>query len=498
MCCKCNAPVYCGFFNTHGNDYHLFRSKLQMKILFIYKYDYHEPLGIMILSSYLKSKGHVCELLDLKFDKNYIREIRKIKPDIIAYSILTVNSSFYLRINQKIKKHFSVFALFGGPHPTFFPDFIREDGVDAICLGEGEEAFAELAGALEKKNDYTKIENTIVKYNGQIFKNDLRCLNQNLDELPYPDRELINKYKHYKFRTRVRTITTRGCPYNCTYCFNHSYRKILKDKGTYVRRRSVDNVVTELVMLKQMYNPRNIEFHDDVFVLDKNWLDEFLDKYKREIAIPYDISVRVELITEDIVEKLHKSGCKCVHFGIESGNAAIRTTLLHRKMTDDQIIYASSLFSKYNIKTKAFNIVGLPGETVENVFETIRLNYKAKVSYAINTIYHPYPQTELATYAFDNGYYDGKLDAIGKSLFYGKSAIKTPEIEKIIRLHYLFAFCVKSPKLIPITKILIKLPFDYLYRLLFYLYRVYSVIFIYKQLSIREIFVFERSKKRCC
>jgi radical SAM superfamily enzyme YgiQ (UPF0313 family) len=467
-----------------------------MKILFIHTYDYHEPIGIMMLSSYLKKEGHICELLDLEFERNYIKKIKQIKPDIIAYSILTVNYKFYLQINRNIQKQYPVFSVFGGTHTTFFPDFINENGVDAICVGEGEEAFAELVNAIESKKDYTNINNINVKYNGEIFKNKLRNLTQNLDDLPYPDRELINKYKHYKLRTRVRSITTRGCPYNCTYCFNHSFRKLFKDKGKYVRRRSVDNVINELIILKQMYHPHNIEFHDDVFILDKKWLNEFCVKFKDIIDIPYDISLRVELVTEDIVAKLKKSGCKCIHFGIESGNNEIRTNLLNRKMTDDQIISASLLFKKYKIKTKSFNIVGLPGETVENVFETILLNIKSEVSYAINTIYHPYPQTELAKYSIDNNYYDGKLEKIDKSLFYGKSVINTPGIKKIIRLHYLFAFCVKFPILIPFTRLLIQLPLNILYRVLFFLYRSYSVIFIYKQLSLRELFIFESNRKK--
>lgn len=466
-----------------------------MRILFIHKYDYHEPLGIMTLSAYLKNRGHHCELLDVKLEKNYIKQVQKYNPDIIAYSVLTVNQKFYSNINKKLKTKFNFISVFGGAHTTFYPEFINNDGVDIICIGEGEQALAELVDKLERQEDYSKIKNLYVKKNGHIYKNELRDLISNLDDIPFPDRDLINKYNHYKHRTRVRTITSRGCPFNCTYCFNHSYKALFKNKGIFVRQRSVDNVIKELVCLKNQYNPINIEFHDDVFILDKKWVDEFVIKYKKQINIPYDISLRVDLVKEEIIEKLKFSGCKCIHFGIESGNFDIRKNILNRNITDEQIIKAALLFKKYDIKTKPFNIVGLPGETLENVYETISLNIKCKVSYAINTIYHPYPQTVLAKYAIDNNYYNGDINEIDKSLFYGKSAIKTHDIHKIVRLHYLFAFCVKTPWFIPISKILVLLPFDAFYRVLFFLYRAYSVIFIYKQLSIKEIFISEPIRK---
>lgn len=467
-----------------------------MRILFIHKYNYHEPLGIMSLSAFLKEKGHHCEFIDLKFDRDYISCIKKIKPDIIAYSIISNTWQFYQKLNLEIKAKFNVFSVFGGPHTTFFPDFIKNEGVDAICVGEGEYAILDLANALEKNEDITRIQNLWIKKENEIFKNTPRRLIDDLDSLPFADRDLINIYNHYRNRSRVRLITSRGCPYNCSYCFNHSYRELYKDNGKMFRQRSVENVISELRLLKKMYNPRNIEFHDDVFIIDKFWIKEFLIQYKSEIDVPFDINVRVDLVTPEIMRQIKDAGCKCVHFGIEAGNPEIRNKLLNRNISNEQIINAAQLFKKEKLKTKPFNIVGLPGETVENVIETIMLNHKCKVTYAINTIYHPYPRTQLALYAQENGYYDGNPANLDKSLFYGKSAIKSPDIKKIIRLHYFFPFCVKMPFLIPLAKILIRLPLNKIYQSLFFLYRAYSVIFIYKQLSIREIFIFESKKKQ--
>jgi anaerobic magnesium-protoporphyrin IX monomethyl ester cyclase len=459
-----------------------------MKVLFIHTFDYYEPLGIMVLSAFLKKNGHECQLLDLKFDKNYIKKALEIKPDIIAYSITTNNWKRYHKINLELKKNLFFFSIFGGPHCTFFPEFINEDGVDAICRGEGEDALLELTQALEQKNDFSKIQNLWIKKDGSVFKNDIRPLIQDLDTLPFPDRQLINKYKKYSKRSRVRTITSRGCPYNCTYCFNHSYKELYSEKGKYVRQRSPENVIEELKQLKSLYNPVNFEFHDDIFILNKTWLENFVYLYISEkIQIPFEINVRVDLVTSEVAELLKKAGCYSVQFGIESGNEKIRNEILQRNISDEMILKAASIFKFNKIKVNTFNLVGIPSENITDTIATMILNSKCRVTYAMNSIYQPYPGTKLAEYAIKMNYYDGRVDNFDKNYLYGKSIINSKDIKKIERLHYLFAFGVKYPFLIPIIKILLKLPLNKIYQSWYFIYRVYNVIFVFKRLRIREI-----------
>ena len=220
-----------------------------MKILFIYKCEFEEPLGIMYLSSFLKKHGHECYFLDLKFEKRFIEEVQKISPDIIGYSITTGKHKFYQKLNLELKKKLHFFSLFGGPHATFFPEFIYKQGVDAVCRGEGEFPFLELADSFEKGKDITKIKNIWVKVNGKVYKNEVRDLISDLDILPFSDRELLNKYAHYKKMHRRFILTGRGCPYNCTFCFNHSYKKLYKNKGKIIRKRSIGNVIEELKLI---------------------------------------------------------------------------------------------------------------------------------------------------------------------------------------------------------------------------------------------------------
>ena len=323
--------------------------------------------------------------------------------------------------------------------------------MDAICRGEGEHALLELADTLARKSNFTNIQNLWIKNDKEAIKNDLRPLLQNLDELPFPDRQLINKYRHYSCRSRVRTITSRGCPYNCTYCFNHSNKELYAGKGLYVRQRSPAHVIEEIKQLKAMYRPANIEFHDDIFILNREWLEEFASLYIAEkINIPFEVNVRVDLVTPEIAEILKSAGCYSVQFGIESGSEKIRKELLNRNISDEMIIEAATVFRALNIKTNTFNLVGVPGETLRDTIATMKFNSKCRVTYAMNSIYQPYPGTKLADYAMKMNYYDGRIDTFDKNYLYGRSIIHSPDRKKIERLHYLFAFGVRFPLLIPL------------------------------------------------
>ncbi|KKQ63949.1 MAG: hypothetical protein US85_C0013G0023 [Candidatus Shapirobacteria bacterium GW2011_GWF1_38_23] len=271
-----------------------------MKILFIYKYEFVEPLGILSLSSYLKKEGHDVHFIDLYFCKNYLDEIKKIKPDLVAYSVTTGKHKFYVNLNNLLKKHLDFFALFGGPHCTFFPEFIKEKGVDAICRGEGELAIAEFLNKLEKKENLRFIQNIDIKIKGKIYRNSLRNKISNLDVLPFVDRELTAKYPSYKNAHVRYVLTGRGCPFNCTYCFNHSYNKLYAGKGEVLRQRSVNHVLKELKIVKKRNNPRRFQFIDDTFILDKKWVVEFCKKYQKEIKLPFICYARINLIDEDI------------------------------------------------------------------------------------------------------------------------------------------------------------------------------------------------------
>lgn len=465
-----------------------------MKILFLYKYANYEPLGLMILSAELKKAGHMCAFVDVKLEKNFIKTVVDLSPDIIAYSVFTGSHNYYKRINLKLKKHCSFLSVFGGPHCTFFPDFIYEEGVDIICRGEADQSIVLLAEAMEQKHNYCSIPNLWVKKQGEIFKNQMDDLCVNLDSISFPDRNLVNVYSHYRSMKRRDVITSRGCPYNCTYCFNHAGKALYKSKGRYVRQRSVDNVIEELVILKDKYGSRKFHFQDDVFTVNRNWTFEFCNAYKQQVQLPFEVQLRVNLVDEEIVKALKEAGCVLAMYGIESGNDAIRNEVLNRKISHSKIVETAAIFRRYGIRTMSVNMLGLPDESFENALETLRLNIDCKPSYAWNSLYHPYPMTKLAAYSIEKGYFDGDIHSFNESFLFSRSVMKTPDIRRIENLHFLFPIAVDFPACLGIVKWATKLRLTGFYKFLFFLHRVFAAVVSLRRITMSEIFVYEKSR----
>ncbi len=461
-------------------------------ILFIYQYEFLEPLGIMSLSAFLKANGHRCEFIDLAFEKDASRILKEMKPDIVAYSITTGRHSFYQKLNLELKRTCRFLAVFGGPHATFFPEFIEEEGIDILCRGEGEGAFLDLANALDSGEDFSSIANLWVKKDGTIHKNDLRPLIGDLDTLPFVDREIVNKYDHYKKLHRRMILTGRGCPYRCTYCFNHSYNALYKGKGRIVRKRSVDHVIQELKTVKEKEKPRRFQFVDDTFIIDRDWCVEFCDRYKKEVGLPFIAYTRVNLVTDDIVRRLKEAGCITILYAVESGNDYIRNDVLKRHISRDQIFNAVKIYKKYGLKTYAQNILGLPDENMTSAMDTLDINIATKPSYAWSSIFQPYPMTDLWRYCKEKGYL---TDEPIMETFYKKSILNIPHRQYVARLHHLFSITVDFPFLKRFLPFLVKLPLTTLYYYLWHAHRAYAYFFRVNWIDFSEMFIRERKRR---
>lgn len=447
-----------------------------MKVLFIYKYTFYQPLGIMYLSAALKEKGHQTDFIDLQFESNLVRSVSKIKPDIICYSIPTGPHVYYMKVNLFLKSKFSFISVFGGHYCTFVPEFINADGIDIIIRGEAENVLPEIADAVQNGNPYHNIQNTWVKWNGQIYRNGLRNLTHNLDEITFPDRTLLDKYPAYKKSLKRSIVASRGCPNRCGYCWNGPYSDLFKGKGVNYRRRSIENVLLELQeILKKSPKLRIIRFWDDNFIVSKEWTLKFCKLYKEKIHFPFRCFVHIDHLDEEVVLALKDAGCALVDFAKESGNEQYRQEVLNRgKYSNDSLIDACKLFKKHGIRTMSLNITCLPDETMEMAYESVTLNIEAGVTYAYSTIFQPYPGTPMLNYCIEKGYFDGDPEHIRKSYIFHGSPLKIENRKERERLHYLFAYAVAFPALFPIIKLLIRLPLNFLYKILFISFKFYN------------------------
>ena len=393
-----------------------------MNILF-YHYGGEPWFGVGYLSAALKKAGHKTNLLlepphnmyfkipfvsRINIKEKLVKQAVKFNPDLIAMTATTFAFPEAKKMASMLKSKKDIPIILGGIHATSVPEHVlKNTDIDIICRGEGDEAIVEVANALEANKSIDNIKNIWVKKeDGTIIKNNVRELIKQLDKLPFPDNTIFEKYNCIQLDYSI--TTSRGCPYNCSYCCNHYYQQLYKNKGQYTRRRSPENVITELKLTKKKYGITSVYFWDDTFTVNKDWLSEFVKIYSREIGLPFHCLTRPENITQEIIHLLKKAGCSHINIGIESGSEKIRRNVLNRQLTNKQIIEATKLIKKANIKLNVFNMFGIPDETPKEMLETVMLNLQIKPDGIFTSLVTLFPELQLTKYAYSKGLLSAK------------------------------------------------------------------------------------------
>ncbi|MEK6820378.1 MAG: radical SAM protein, partial [Nanoarchaeota archaeon] len=354
-------------------------------------------------------------------EENIEEKIKEYQPGIIAHSVMTGEHGFYSELIGKLKRMFpDMFFLAGGPHPTFFPEFLEQSSLDAICRGEGEEAVVEFLELFEAGKDFTQTRNFWFKKDGRIIRNPVRPLIKNLDGLPFPDRELVYKYPKIRDTEIRHFFFSRGCPFDCSYCFNHSFFELYSQEAEEpkrVRFRATDNLLEEIAQVISQHETRVVYFQDDTFILDREKLKEFAEKYPKKINLPFHCHVRANLVDEEIVSMLKKAGCYSVHMAAETADDYLRNEVLGRRMSREQIVEAARLIKHAGIKLMLQNMIGLPEGNLEKDLETLGLNVACQPECAWVSIYQPYPKTRLGEFCREKGFYSGDFSDIDPNFF---------------------------------------------------------------------------------
>ncbi len=335
-----------------------------------------------------------------------IQLIQQIQPVFIGISLRSTNFKVAAMITKEIKKQTDTLVVWGGIHPTIRPE--QCIGIaDIICIGEGDEAIVELADKLSKGETIDNILNLWIKKNHDIIKNDLRPLIQNLDDLPIFDYFGESQYMVDKGtvlplpstdeRLSYGLMTSRGCPFGCTFCCNNVLRKIYKDKGKYVRRRSVENVIAELIQAKKNFNNlKDIRFIDDVFTFDKNWIQDFCLQYKTSINLPFHCLCHPKNTTEEMISMLKDAGLIAVIMGIQSGSEDFKRKYYQRYESNEEVIKSAKILKKFGITCYYDMIMDNPLETEQSKRETFNLLLRLPKPYELHifTLTH-FPETTL-------------------------------------------------------------------------------------------------------
>ncbi|HHL40762.1 MAG TPA: radical SAM protein [Deltaproteobacteria bacterium] len=384
-----------------------------MKVLFVYpNISGHEAphQGLMALSGYLKQAGHETALVDFTFGDSQVRQLTravKFNPDMVAFTSTSGLFRFSVEFAGLLKERLKVPIIFGGSHATIAPDkVIAQDAIDMLCINEGEEAMAELLSRIEAGEDYRDIRNLWVKKDGQVYRNPVRPLIADLDSLPYPDFDLFDMERYLSVRNGTfHMITSRGCPFPCSYCINFELQRIQGQKGKdYLRKHSVDYIIGLISYVKARYPINMLAFEDDLFTMFEDWLSDFADKYRNAFpGLPFYCNHRIGNKDEKVFRYLKDAGCVHVQMGIEAGDEYIRKNVLKRYMSDEQIIRSFELAREMGLSRSSYNIIGSPHETIDQIRKTISLNERVQPDDMGISIFCPYPGTKLYKLCIEEG-----------------------------------------------------------------------------------------------
>lgn len=434
--------------------------KAMARLLFLQNLQY-EYLGPMYIASSVRARGHESRLAFGRTADDFAPEMESFRPDVVGFSVMTGSHRWAVGIAREMKRRYGVATLFGGAHPTFFPDFANEEGIDGLVRGEGEEAATEILDRVDAKADWSGIANLVWKRDGVIERNDVRTLRRDLDDYPFPDRKLYDDLEGRVDRSVRTLITSRGCPFHCSFCFEDAMRDLYAGKGKYVRIRRIGPVIEECKELRDRHRVKTIYFADDVFGMSKPWLYEFMEVYRREVGVPFICLVRADIVASDpaYARHLKEGGCRSVFFGVESGNEKLRNRVLAKDLTDEQIVQGARYLHEAGIPFRTYNIVGLPDETMEDAFSTVELNIRIGADYPWCSVFAPYPGTALAEYAQRRGYLPASFDVeeIAGS-FFTTSNLEGDRIRQKQNLQKFFQTAVRWPWTYPLVKKLITLP----------------------------------------
>ena len=361
-------------------------------------------VGPAFIASFLRQHGHEARLLRVapeRTPQQILTEIQKEAPDLLALSLTTRQWLRAREVVGEIRRGVQIPVIAGGLHPTFVPESVLSaEGFDCVCLGEGEGAMLDLLDALEqgRRLEALQIPNIWVK--GGV-RPALRPPVQPLDTLPFMARDLLDEQVGV-----IHACTQRGCPFPCTYCAARVFQDLYQ--GTYNgRRRSVRNVLDELLAIRERGPLNYVIFLDDTFTVQKQWVREFCALCSREVGVGFSIHARIETVDAEMLKALAGAGCRHIVYGVESGSERVRRDIMKRPVENSRIIEVFQRTKAAGILATANYMFGLPGETAQDVEQTLALNEELQPNDFGYFVFYPYPGTRLFEVCRAGGYLAG-------------------------------------------------------------------------------------------
>jgi radical SAM superfamily enzyme YgiQ (UPF0313 family) len=315
--------------------------------------------------------------------------IRGYNPKIVGIYAPTVKLKSALHVARIVKKlNSKAKVVLGGPHPTIRPhDVLKSEHVDSVVVGEGEIVFPELVKDL-LNNGFSKT----------IYKSEKFIKDINLIEPPAREK-MLDKYSSNGYG---HIISARGCPFLCSYCGSNVIW------GRNVRFRSIDNIISEIIYVRDTYGTTDFTFWDETFTINKKRVLALCDKIK-DLGVTWRCDTRIDVVDEELLLKMMDSGLTHISIGIESGNQET-LDFIDKGLKLERMKEKAKMLNKIGIFWKAYLMVGFPNETEKHVLDTINIIDELKPKRATLSIFTPYPGTKLFDYCVEEGIIKGDIE----------------------------------------------------------------------------------------
>jgi len=372
--------------------------------------------------------------------------VARLRPDIVGISVMSPEHAWLARTASALRRLLpEATIVVGGIHAVLYPEEVLAiPEVDLVCTGDGEEVLTAVAQAAGRPRPEVHALAGLGYRDGTgAARINVRARLVEYAPAVIEDRQVyFDRYPVLARDTSQRFISSRGCPYQCSFCYNDTLRELFRGAGNYIRRKDAANLVEEIGRVTRGHRVEAVFFMDDLFTMDKEWLRGFLALYRKEIGVPFVCTTRANILDDERAALLAGAGCRTVSYGIESGNERIRKDVLRKDVTDEAIVRCGRTLRKHGLKVQTTNMFCLPGETPGDALRTIDLNVQAGTDYAFASLLLPFPRTAIAEHCIREGYLprDYSIKDLPES-FMTRSILALPDKEIIInvqRLSYLF------------------------------------------------------------
>jgi len=375
------------------------------------------PLGLLYIASSALSAGHEVSLIDAYAEslsmEALLAKIKRQEPDLIGFTLYTNDLDYVYTFTKQMKKaNSNLIIVTGGVYATIVPEKVLREfpAIDYLLRGEAERSFVLLLDELEKRKPLLeRVDGLSYRKEGRIKHNKDACFQKNIDDLPLPAKYLLNRKKYFCALSKRSPIdvmiTSRGCPYKCTFCYQSSPD---------YRMHSPERVLEEIREIADA-GIKGIEIYDENFIVDKKRVNKILDMIQKEnIGIEFRLRARVDSVNKNLLERLKKAGCSIISYGIEFGDQEILNKT-NKGITLEMCENAIKMTKKAGIGTLGFFMMGVPGETRESIAKTINFAIKLNPDFAAFTVFMPMYKTKEYDFAKSKGWLIGDY-GIGKHM----------------------------------------------------------------------------------